>query len=48
MKFAKLLSGGIETHQRRLDIVVAYRARIFTKQERLAECPDAVDTKINF
>jgi hypothetical protein len=48
MRFAKMLSGGIEIHQRRLDILVAHRARIVAKQQRLAECLDAVDTKITF
>lgn len=46
-EFAELLSGGIETHKRRLEILVAHRQRILARQQRLAECLDAVDTKIS-
>jgi DNA-binding transcriptional MerR regulator len=45
-EFAELLSGGIETHKRRLEILVAHRQRILASLQRLAECLDAVDTKI--
>lgn len=47
-EFAELLSGGIETHKRRLDLLVAHRRRIVARQRRLAECLDAVDTKIDY
>jgi len=47
-EFAQLLSGGIETHKRRLEILLAHRQRIVTRQQRLVECLDAVDTKISY
>jgi hypothetical protein len=47
-EFAELLSGGIETHKRRLDLLIAHRQRIVSRQQRLAECLDAVDTKIDY
>jgi DNA-binding transcriptional MerR regulator len=47
-EFAGLLSGGIETHKRRLEILLAHRQRIVARQQRLAECLDAVDTKISY
>jgi hypothetical protein len=47
-EFAELLSGGIETHKRRLDLLVAHRQRIIARQQRLADCLDAVDTKIDY
>jgi DNA-binding transcriptional MerR regulator len=47
-EFAELLSGGIETHRRRLEILLAHRARIVARQQRLAECLHAVDSKIDF
>jgi DNA-binding transcriptional MerR regulator len=47
-EFAQLLSGGIETHTRRLEILLAHRRRIVDRQQRLAECLDAVDTKISY
>jgi hypothetical protein len=48
VEFAELLSGGIETHKRRLEILLAHRQRIVARQQRLAECLDAVDTKISY
>jgi DNA-binding transcriptional MerR regulator len=47
-EFAQLLSGGIETHTRRLEILLAHRQRIVARQLRLVECLDAVDTKISY
>jgi DNA-binding transcriptional MerR regulator len=47
-EFAELFSGGIETHKRRLEMLLAHRRRIVARQQRLAECLDAVDTKIKF
>ena len=47
-EFAQLLAGGIETHKRRLEILLAHRRRIVIRQKRLAECLDAVDTKISY
>jgi DNA-binding transcriptional MerR regulator len=47
-EFAELLAGGIETHKRRLDLLLAHRARIVARQQRLAECLHAVDTKIDY
>ena len=47
-EFAQLLSGGLETHKRRLEILSAHRQRIVTRQQRLAECLDAVDAKISY
>jgi DNA-binding transcriptional MerR regulator len=46
-EFAELLAGGIETHKRRLELLLAHRRRIVARQQRLAECLDAVDTKIS-
>jgi DNA-binding transcriptional MerR regulator len=47
-EFAELLAGGIETHKRRLEILMAHRQRIVSRQQGLAECLDAVDAKIDF
>jgi DNA-binding transcriptional MerR regulator len=47
-EFAELLAGGIETHQRRLEILLAHRERIVARQQRLTDCLDAVDTKISY
>jgi DNA-binding transcriptional MerR regulator len=47
-EFAQLLSGGIETHKRRLELLLSHRRRILGRQQRLAECLDAVDTKISY
>jgi DNA-binding transcriptional MerR regulator len=47
-EFAELLAGGTETHKRRLELLLAHRRRILARQQRLAECLDAVDTKISY
>jgi DNA-binding transcriptional MerR regulator len=46
-EFSQLLAGGIETHNRRLEILSSHRQRIVAEQQRLAECLDAVDFKIS-
>jgi hypothetical protein len=40
VEFAELLSGGIQTHKRRLEILLAHRQRIVARRQRLAECSD--------
>jgi len=46
--FAALLTGGLDTRQRRLQIVMAHRQRIVAGQQRLADCLDAVDAEISY
>jgi hypothetical protein len=43
-----LVSGGIQTHKRRLEILSDHRPRIVASHQGRAECLDAVDTKISY
>ncbi|EHI44049.1 MerR family transcriptional regulator [Rhodococcus opacus PD630] len=46
-RFAVLLTGGAETHERRLSLLLEHRERILAQQARLDDALAALDTKVD-